>query len=235
MSEFYHTYNRGTEKRKIFLADADYFRGVHDLYEFNDVNDALNLGRDLCRKSKGSEENEGSRTSFNINRTRDRLVDLFVWSFMQNHYHLFSSPVKDNGLPEFHRKFGCGFTNFFNLKYNRSGVLFQGGYKKVQVKGDIQALQLICYIHSNPLDLWKPNWKEKGLSSLEIQSALRFLENYRWSSHLDWWGIKNFPSLINNDSVSRFFKDPKEYRKFFINWLRYYEKNIMNLREFVIE
>jgi len=71
-------------------------------------------------------------------------MDLFVWGFMPNHYHLFSSPVRDNGLPEFHRKFGCGFTNFFNLKYERSGVLFQGRYKKVLVDNDTQALQLIC-------------------------------------------------------------------------------------------
>ena len=223
MSEFYHTYNRGTEKRKIFIEDADYFRGVHDLYEFNDKNIVTNMARKI----------EGSPTPHN--KARDRLVDLLVWSFMQNHYHLFSSPVKDNGLPEFHRKFGCGFTNFFNLKYNRSGVLFQGGYKKVQVKGNAQALQLICYIHSNPLDLWKSNWKEKGLTNLEIQNALKFLENYRWSSHLDWWGIKNFPSLINNDSMHRFFKNSEEYREFFINWLKYYEKNITNINEFTIE
>jgi putative transposase len=239
MSEFYHTYNRGVEKRKIFLENSDYFRGVHDLYEFNDVNAALNLGRDLCRKSKGSEGMEGSRTSFHsfhTNRPRERLVDLFVWSFMPNHYHLFSNSVKDNGLPEFHRKFGCGFTNFFNIKYKRSGVLFQGGYKKVHVTGDAQSLQLICYIHSNPLDLWKPTWKERGLTNLEIQNALRFLEKYRWSSHLDWWGIKNFPSLIDMNSMTRFFKNSEEYREFFTNWLKYYEKNIENLsRSLILE
>ena len=41
--EIYHVFNRGVEKRNIFLENADYVRFVHDLYEFNDVAPALNL------------------------------------------------------------------------------------------------------------------------------------------------------------------------------------------------
>jgi hypothetical protein len=52
---------------------------------------------------------------------------------------------------------------------------------------------------------------------------------------LDWWGIKNFPSLIKNDFMFRFFKNPEEYREFFTNWLRYYEKNAQSIQEFILE
>ncbi len=45
MSEFYHTYNRGVEKRKIFLENSDFLRGVHDLYEFNDIKAVINLNQ----------------------------------------------------------------------------------------------------------------------------------------------------------------------------------------------
>ena len=224
--EFYHTYNRGVEKRKLFLENQDYLRGVHDLYEFNDAKAAVNLYRSIV----------GFTKSNILDKAREKLVDIGVWSLMPNHYHLFSSPIKDNGLSAFHRKFGVGFANFFNTKYKRSGALFQGRYKKVPVTNDTQALQLICYIHSNPLDLWKPNWKEKGLTNSEIQNALKFLENnYRWSSHLDWWGIKNFPSLVDAGFISRFFNNPKEYREFFVNWLRYYEKNIQDIKKLIVE
>lgn len=225
---FYHTFNRGVEKRDIFLGKSDYARAVHDLYEFNDVNIVLNINRRF-----GNANNDGCPTP--IITAKEKLVDLMAWSLMPNHYHIFSSPIVDNGLVQFHKKFGGGFTNFFNVKYKRSGVLFQGGYKKVHVTDDRQALQLICYIHANPLDLWKPNWKEKGLTSLELQNALKFLEKeHRWSSHLDWWGIKNFPSLIDANSMSRFFKDSKEYRAFFIDWLKYYEKNSENISKSLI-
>jgi len=232
MLEFYHTYNRGVEKRKIFLEDSDYFRAVHDLYEFNDTKAMPNLNRYIVRFTKSN--NWGLNNFGKLKK--ERLVNIETWCLMPNHYHLFSCPVKDNGLSVFHKKFGIGIANFFNTKYKRSGTLFQGRYKKVLVDNDTQALRLICYIHANPLDLWKPNWKEKGLTNLEIKDALKFLEKeYRWSSHLDWWGIKNFPSLIDAEFMKRFFKNPKEYREFFTNWLRYYEKNIQSIKKFTIE
>ncbi|MEK7503724.1 MAG: transposase [Patescibacteria group bacterium] len=233
MSEllFYHTYNRGVDKRKIFLDDLDYFRGVHDLYEFNDVKAVTNFDR----RSVGFTKPNILSNIFE-DRVREKLIDIGVWCLMPNHYHLFSSLIIDGGLIKFHKKFGGGFANFFNTKYKRSGALFQGRYKKVRVVDDVQALQLICYIHSNPLDLWKPNWKENGLNNLEIQNALNFLEKeYRWSSHLDWWGIKNFPSPIDNDFMRRFFKSSEEYREFFTNWLRYYEKNTQSIQKLILE
>ncbi len=222
---FYHTYNRGVEKRKIFLEDIDYLRGVHDLYEFNDINHTLNLGQRF----------NGYPISIIVEKPREKLINLISWSLVSNHYHLFSFPEIENGLSKFHQKFGIGFTNFFNTKYKRSGVLFQGKYKKVRVVNDNQALHLICYIHANPLDIWKPNWKEKGLTTLEIQNALKFLESYRWSSHLDCLGIKNFPSLIDTNFLYNFFNGSEGYRKFFIDWLKYYEKNINLIQKFILE
>lgn len=230
-SIFYHTYNRGVEKRKIFLEAADYFRGVHDLYEFNNTNIVFNLGRQFNKNIDGNpiSINEGKAD-------REELVDIIAWSFMPNHYHFFLSPKKEKGLPKFHQKFGIGFSNFFNTKYKRSGVLFQGKYKKVRVENDVQTLQLICYIHSNPLELWKPGWKENGLKAGEIQSALNFLEkDYRFSSHLDYWGVKNFPSLISSDYLLTFFDRPERYREFFIDWLKYYEKRVESVKKIIFE
>lgn len=222
---FYHTFNRGVEKRKIFLENIDYLRGIHDFYEFNDADAVVNLNRRF----------DGYPIS--INKTRgEKLVDVITWCLMPNHYHLFSTPKTENGLAKFHQKFGIGFSNYFNTKYKRSGVLFQGKYKKVRVISDSQMAQLVCYVHANPLDLWKPDWKERGLTSLEIQNALKFLEKYRWSSHLDYLDIKNFPSLLsNNEFLINFFGGPKGYSEFFINWLKYYEKNIDSIKKLILD
>ena len=232
--EFYHSYNRGVEKRKLFLDNADYFRGVHDLYEFNDAKAVINFHQRINRFTTSIKSIDGQALE-EPGKLREKLINMGVWSLMPNHYHIFSSPIKDNGLTTFHKKLGSGFANFFNTKYERNGALFQGRYKKVLVTDDRQALQLICYIHANPLDLWKTDWKEKGLTNLEIQNALKFLEEYRWSSHLDWWGIKNFPSLIDKNFMSRFFESPEEYQKFFTDWLRYYEKNVQDIKQFIFE
>jgi hypothetical protein len=50
--EIYHIYNRGVDKRDIFMEDEDRFRFVHDLFEFNDENPTVNLGLYLKNKYK---------------------------------------------------------------------------------------------------------------------------------------------------------------------------------------
>ena len=231
MFGFWHTYNRGVEKRKIFLNQEDYFRGVHDIYEFNDKNAVINTKQRLTViKGYPIPLNQIPLNQIN-QKPRDLLVDLFTWCLMPNHFHLFSCPKNKDSLAKFHQKIGIGYTNYFNLKYERQVVLFQGKYKKVQVLSDAQSAHLVCYIHSNLLDLWKHDWKIKKLTNLELQNALEFLKDKknRWSSHQDYWGIKNFPSLINTDFIFKFFKGPKNYQQFFIDWLKQYQKNIENL------
>ena len=240
VGEFYHTYNRGVEKRKIFLDEKDYFRSVHDLYEFNDANATANVKYHFSHVPNYGDpisynKISYNKISYNNGKKREMLIKLNCWELMPNHFHLFSAPIVNGGLAKFHQKFGIGFTGYFNLKYKRDGVLFQGKYKKVQVTNDIQAGHLICYIHSNPLDIWKPNWKETGLTVLELQNALKFLEQYRWSSHQDYLGIKNFPSLIDTEFLFNFFDGPNGYRNFFVGWLKQYGKNIEFIKKVTLE
>ncbi|MDE2144811.1 MAG: hypothetical protein KGJ01_02495 [Patescibacteria group bacterium] len=51
-NQIYHIYNRGVEKRDVFLDKKDYFRFVHDLFELNDKNSVSNLGRSFDFKFK---------------------------------------------------------------------------------------------------------------------------------------------------------------------------------------
>lgn len=235
-NEFYHTYNRGVEKRNIFSDDEDYIRGVHDIYEFNDEDAVLNVKYRLNSvRNYGGQRNYGGRISIDRRKPRKILVDLMCWCLMPNHYHFFSRPKIKNGLSKFQQKFGTGFTGYVNLKYERSGVLFQSKFKRVHVVNDTQASHLVCYIHSNPLDLWKPNWKERKLTTLELQNALKFLEKYRWSSQLDYWGIKNFPSLISTEFLVNFFKGSEGFKNFFVNWFKQYEKNTQFLQKLTLE
>jgi len=209
VNEFYHIFNRGVDKRKIFLDKSDHLRFIHDFYEFNDRNPALQF-------SRLSEKNHvGSRTS-NITsniKPREPIAKLHVFALMPNHYHSLVEQLEEKGITLFMRKLHTGYTNAFNLKRERSGHLFQGSFKAVRVIGNIQLAYLVCYIHSNPLNIWKPNWKEKKLTNFEIKNALRFLEGYRWSSHLDYLGIRNFPSLINKKFLLEFFGGSRTIRE----------------------
>ena len=232
-TEFYHLFDRGVEKRKIFMDKNDYLRFVHDLYEFNDTKPAP----PFIRRSK--KHYVGPSRSYIVSHIegdrRKLLINLHAFALMPNHHHLLVEQLRDGGITLFMRKLQAGYARAFNEKHKRSGYLFQGRYKDVHISSDRQLAHLVCYIHSNPLDLWKKNWKEKELSKSEIKEALRFLEKYRWSSYLDYSGIRNFPSVIDKKFLLEFFDETEGYKKFFIDWLRQYEKNVDSIKDLILE
>jgi putative transposase len=199
----YHVYNRGTEKRKIFLEEKDYFRFIHDLYEFNDVNAVLNLGKRF----------EWYRGSTSIHRgPRELLVEIIAFCLMPNHFHLILRQLKEGGIVKFMQKLGTGYTMYFNQKNQRTGALFQGKFKAILVDKDEYFLPLVNYIHLNPVELIEPNWKEEGIKAWG--KVNEFLGNYRWSSYPDYIGIKNFPSVINKNFLINYYKDEQNYKKY---------------------
>jgi len=233
-NEFYHLFNRGVDKRKIFLNKNDYIRFIHDLYEFNDIKPAFQFSRSN-RHYVGRRTSNTSNIEDRNRRDRDCLVNIHVFTLMPNHHHGLIEQLTEGGISLFMKKLHGGYARAFNEKYKRSGYLFQGRFKEVYTKSDTQLAFLICYIHSNPLNIWKPNWKEKKLTDSEIKEALRFLENYRWSSHLDYMGIRNFPSVIHAEFLLKFFGGTKDYKIFFIDWLRQYKKNVEDVQGLTLE
>ncbi len=207
-NEIYHIYNRGVEKRTIFLSEKDHQRFVRSMERFNDIVPATNLHRP-CLKSDFKREKP--------------LVEILCFCLMPNHYHFLLRQLIDRGITEFMRKIGTGYTNYFNLKNNRVGPLLQGKFKAVHLKTEAHLLYLPHYIHLNPLDLRMPEWREKKIRNVE--GALKFLESYRWSSYPDYIGKKKFPSVITPDfifanygsgaSKTRYRQDIKEWLKSF--------------------
>jgi len=63
-NEIYHIYNRGVEKRKLFLDDEDRFRFIHDLFEFNDINPVPNLTYFERSEKQGSAERSEAGSYF---------------------------------------------------------------------------------------------------------------------------------------------------------------------------
>jgi putative transposase len=219
---FYHIYNRGVEKRDIFLDQNDYIRFIHNLYEFNDIYPAPEYKRST---------NVGSGTS-HINRKRERLIDVVCFSLMPNHFHLLLKQIKENGITIFMRKLGTGYSNAFNLKNDRVGPLFQGTFKATHVNNDVHFTHISRYIHLNPLELREPRWKEAGIKDWSL--ADKFLSSYRWSSYLDFIGQSNFPSIINGrDFVLEYFNgDTNRYKNFLRGWT---EKDIKDIDGLIFE
>ena len=157
---------------------------------------------------------------------RKLLVEIMAFCLMPNHFHLLVRQKQDKGISSFMQKLGTGYAMYFNQKYKRSGVLFQGKFKAVLIKNESHFIHLPYYIHCNPLDLAAPGWRERDIK--DYKKAVRFLEQYRWSSHLDYMGRKNFPSVTQRDFLLKFFGGTEGYRKGIFSWLKSMELETMN-------
>ena len=197
---YYHIYNRGADKRQIFSDNLDYVRFIHYLYEFNDSKNVFNCGRNI----------DGGPTS--IIKERDALVEIVTFCLMPNHFHLILKQLKDGGITKFMRKLGTGYAMYFNQKNKRNGVLFQGKFKAIPIENDNYLIHLSRYIHINPIEFTEPDWKTKGIKNWD--EAGEFLKHYRWSSYLDYIGIKNFPSIINKNVINSLFSGESSYENF---------------------
>lgn len=156
--EYYHVYNRGVDKRRIFLKGNDYQRFLNGLIIFND------------KKRIGVRFTEAEPQG------NEKLVRIFAYCLMPNHFHLLLQQVVDNGISKFLHKLQTGYTMYFNKKYQRSGVLLQGPFCDKRVKDDSYLLHLSRYIHLNPIETFTASTSDKT----ELH---RLLIGYQWSSY----------------------------------------------------
>src|SRR5205809_93214 len=75
---------------------------------------------------------------------------ILAWALMPNHFHLLIRSGK-GGLPAFMRRLMTGYAVRFNLRHGRSGHLFQNRYKSIVCEEEPYLLELVRYIHLNPL------------------------------------------------------------------------------------
>ncbi|MFA5013231.1 MAG: hypothetical protein WC520_01565 [Candidatus Paceibacterota bacterium] len=102
---YYHIFNRGTDKRDIFMDDEDRFRFLHNMYEFNDTASAPKWMQNKLPQI------QGKRPEFN--QDKKPLVDICCFCLMPNHYHFILKPLIENGISLFMRKLGSGYVNYF--------------------------------------------------------------------------------------------------------------------------
>jgi len=214
---YYHLYNRGTEKRIIFNDFQDYYRFIFQMFACNIGSPATNIFKKEIISAARLILNGGeikNKEKFIINE-HSPLVNVSVFCLMPNHYHLVLQERTKGGISKFMQKLGTAYTMYFNLRNGRSGNLFQGKFKSILIKGEDYLLALLRYIHLNPGELVKPNWKDRTKNWEKVNN---FLKSYQWSSHLDYLGSRN-SKLIQKGIFNTFFnnfskKGLKEYEEF---------------------
>lgn len=187
--QFYHVYNRGVEKRRIFENRRTYTRFLQ----------AINYYRLAGPKPKFS--NFIKYKLFKPDPDK-KIVEIICYCLMPNHFHFLLKQLKENGISEFISKLTNSYTKYYNVKFNRIGPLLQGQFKAVLIESDEQLVHVSRYIHLNPI------------SSCLVKKP----EDYEWSSYneyLDGEGIcakkeilKFFKSVVD---YKKFVDDQIDY------------------------
>lgn len=208
---------RAVDGTKLFRDDQDYLRMIHDLFEFNDSNPTLSTFRANYRRN----------TKFNVSlpdlailkkKPRKLLVEILAFCLMPNHVHLLIRQLQENGISRFMKKFG-GYALYYNKKHKRKGYLFQSRFRAVHIRTNEQLQTVFVYIHTNPVAIIFPGWKEKGIE--DFKKTRDFIEDYRWSSYKDYLEKKNFPSITNREFLKEVMGKPKDCQNFINDWLKY--------------
>ncbi len=125
-----------------------------------------------------------------------------AFCLMTTHIHL-AIQVGDIPLSRIMQNVGFRYTQFINRKYQRTGHLFQGRYKALLIDGDSYLMELIRYIHLNP-----------------VRAAMvKLPDAYPWSSHPNYSGNLPRPPWLTMDwALAQFARTPeiasRQYRAF---------------------
>jgi putative transposase len=129
-------------------------------------------------------------------------VTVYAYCLMPNHYHLLVCTPSAN-LSRFMRHLNGVYTQRFNREHNRDGPLFRGRFKSVLVQEDSYLIEVVRYIHKNPL-------KAKMVDRLS---------QFQWSSHPYYTSNKSPISGLDTSFLLRYFsrnrkRAVEEYKRF---------------------
>jgi len=121
--------------------------------------------------------------------TKGALV-IYAWALLPNHAHLLLR-TGARPLARSMRSLLTGYAGAFNRRYHRVGHLFQNRYKSIVVEEDLYLLELVRYLHLNPL-------------RAQVVPDLRALDRYPWTGHSALLGATARPWQATQEILSRF-------------------------------
>lgn len=140
VNQYYHVYNRGVDKRDIFMGREDLRRFVSSIKEFNNIKPSCSLRESIQHKSGVQHLSENPP-----------LVSIVCYCINPNHFHFILKQEVDNGISEFFKRLLGGYTNYFNKMHKRTGALFQGRFKSHLINSDQYILKIRPYVNMNYL------------------------------------------------------------------------------------
>ncbi|HCP08766.1 MAG TPA: hypothetical protein DIT25_03150 [Candidatus Moranbacteria bacterium] len=211
--EYYHIYNRGVDKRDVFLNFKNYERFLLSMNLLNDDRDGLmSQWRDILRMDPRAKlldfQDLSSRT--------DPWVELIAYCLNPNHYHIILKQLRENGIKNFMHKLSTSYTNYFNKMNKRSGSLFQGPFKSAHIDSNEYLLYLSAYVNKN-----------------NFIHGYNNNNNWPYSSLPDYLGERN-GRLVKKEIILGQFRSIEEYKEF-IDSNAIYMREKKGMEKYLIE
>lgn len=149
---YYHIYNRGVEKRPIFMDRQDYSVFLSYLKEYLLPKNEKDLYEKLSNPNISSKEKDKILKLLRLNNFYQEIT-LLAYCLMPNHFHLFIKQKNQSAIDTFMNSLATRYTMYFNRKHKRVGSLCQDVYKAVLINTEEQFLHLSRYIHKQALAL----------------------------------------------------------------------------------
>ena len=134
----------------------------------------------------------------------DTGTNCFAFALMDNHFHLLLQ-TGVNSISSVMQSLLTGYAVNYNNRYNRTGKLYQNRFKSILCDKEEYLLQLIRYIHLNPL-------------RVGLVKNLSELERSPWTGHSVIMGKKQADWLDTEEVLINFGETEKkarqEYREF---------------------
>ncbi len=203
--EFFHIYNRGVDKRIIFVDGYDIDRFAQSILEFNVVEPVGSLYETSFRQLGGETP-----------KSTEKLVNIIAYCLNPNHFHLILEQLIDGGISEFMKRLGGGYTGYFNNKYERSGSLFQGVFKDVHIDSNEYLLHVSAYVNLND------HVHQLGGETPKLVKSLS-----SWGEYTD----KRINGVCEKEIVLGQFGSADEYREFALSSLDAIIKRKEELRD----
>lgn len=126
-------------------------------------------------------------------------TDCYAWALLDNHFHLLLRP-RQRTLAELMRRLLTGYAVVFNLRHNRAGHLFQNRYKSIVCDQDPYLLELVRYIHLNPV-------------RAGTVGSLVDLADFPWCGHVELLGRSFMPVILVDEVLALFSLERKVARE----------------------
>lgn len=212
VDEYYHVYNRGNDKRLIFIDDSDRNRFFHSLFLLNSTAPVEMRYNGGLASVKIFDPKQREKS--------DTLVNIGAYCLMPNHFHLLIREKTENGLSTFMHKLLTSYTMYFNRKHKRTGSLFETTFKATHITDDNHLNYLFAYIHLNPVKIVQPNWPETEISGIE--QTTEHLKNYPFSSYQDYLKMdRPEKAILNQAAFPDYFAQPKDFGVLIKDWMLY--------------